>query len=612
VNSDHSSIKHFYISEEQSIYLLSHKDARRQRAWEKLCQQQLKKLGYTDIEIVGKGAYGFAFSGLDIHGRSIVFKFSRMTLPEQVQDKLEDEGYMQSRIHSTGIPKFHNFQRVGAQRILVMDRAPGMDLDQWLLHHGSPEPRIIIKIAVQLVHLIKELRDYHQDSQPKSIVHGDIKPSNIVFNPDDESIQLIDWGSSVFAQLDASGQPIATHVMDLMSGDIFQTNSKLGDVYFIGDEQISGKQSSPRFDEQGLAATLYAIAANMPCRFGHSVINPNSLSLPIEFATILTNLLSDDLQSQRDAGDYLIANIDRLSNLVMPPEVPKMPMPEIPVWIHEKDETIDSVVYTSRKNYLRQHNLEDNLNNISDAQLDRYYKNYLGGMGEKEKGLLAAVSRLGSYPLVGGLSIQWFENGRVDIDSSLNLYDPKMKRSLIQVVNNIVQLARSINKPGIFKSCMFNARDTIHIERATGTEPFIPKESDKIGYLLSDISWDDQNMEHSYFEDGDDPDELLQLPDEIMVEIEALNKIHHTGMIIFESLDTHLKIHNYYRLLDVEQEDLFARHLDNVLKHVPLIQGLGISGFMKLPFKNTRIFSYKDCADNNFYPVNPKEARQNI
>lgn len=607
MNSDHSSIKHFYISEEQSIYLLSHKDARRQRAWEKLCQQQLKKLGYTNIELIGKGAYGFAFSGLDQLNRAIVFKFSRMTLPQQVQDRLEDEGFMQSRIKSSGIPAFHNFQRVGAQRILVMDRAPGIDLDQWLLLHGKVEPRVIIKIAHQLVNLIKQLREYTQDSQPKCIVHGDIKPSNIVFNSDDESIQLIDWGSSVFAQLDASGQPMGTHVMDLMSGDIFQTNSKLGDVYFIGEEQISGKQSSPRFDEQGLAATLYAIAANMPCRFGHSVINPNSLGLPIEFATILTNLLSDDLKTQRAAGDYLLANMDRLSHLVMPPQIMKCPLPEIPVWIHEKDDTIDSVVYTSRKNYMRQHNIEDNLHNISDAQLDRYYKNYLGGMGEKEKGLLAAVSRLGSYPLLGGLSIQWYENGRVDIDSSLNLYEPQMKTSLVQLVNNIVQLARSINKPGIFKSCMFNARDTIHIERDSLNEPFIPDKNDQIHYFLSDISWDDQNMEHSYFEDGDDPDELLQLPEEIMVEIEALNKIHHTGMIIFEALETHLKVHNYYRLLDNSKEEQFRTHLNNVIEKVPLIRGLGISGFMKLPFKNTRIFSHKACADSNFYPTNPKK-----
>lgn len=605
MSQDHTSIKHFYISEEQSIYLLSHKDARRQRAWEKLCQQQLKRLGYDNIELIGKGAYGFAFAGQSKDGQDIVFKFSRMTLPEQVQDRLEDEGYMQSRIEYFQIPTFHDFQRVGMQRILVMDRAPGIDLDQWLLQNGSPEPRIIIKIAAQLVKLLILMRSYSINSTSKSIVHGDIKPSNVVYSNETESIQLIDWGSSVFAQLDEKGQPLATNVLDLMSGNINETNSRLGDVYFIGNEQISGKQSSSRFDEQGIAATLFALSANMPCRFGSEVISPNSLGLPIEFARMLSNLLSPDLEIQRTAGDYFVEQMDRISNTVMPPMAVEMPVAEIPVWIHDEPLAIDTVVYTSRKSFLRQHNVEDNLEGISDAQLDRYYKNFLGGMGEKEKALLAAVSRLGQYPIVGGLSIHWKENGQVDIDSSLNLYKPSMKRSLIQMVNNILQLARSINKPGIFKACMFNARDTIHIERLSNEEVFVPNPDDKIKYVISDVPLEDHNMEHSYFEDGKDPDEFLQLPNEIMVEIEALNQIHHTGMIIFESLDTHLKIHNYYRLLDSTKNEEFAMRLESLIKHVPLIKGLGISGFMKLPYKNTRHFDFQSRAADNYYPVNP-------
>ena len=50
----------------------------------------------------------------------------------------------------------------------------------------------------------------------------------------------------------------------------------------------------------------------------------------------------------------------------------------------------------------------------------------------------------------------------------------------------------------------------------------------------------------TYFEDGDDPDEMLELPPEIMVPITEMNQIHHSGCIIFESLAKHLKIHNYF------------------------------------------------------------------
>ncbi|MFT4925400.1 MAG: non-specific serine/threonine protein kinase, partial [Phenylobacterium sp.] len=52
-------LQHFYIAEEQSIYLLSHGDAEKLKRWIKLCQQQLNLLGYSNISLLGKGAYGF-------------------------------------------------------------------------------------------------------------------------------------------------------------------------------------------------------------------------------------------------------------------------------------------------------------------------------------------------------------------------------------------------------------------------------------------------------------------------------------------------------------------------------------------------------------------------
>lgn len=605
VSHDPSSIKHFYINEEQSIYLLSHKDARRQRAWIKLCQAQLKQLGYSDIELVGKGAFGFAFAGRNSDDKSVVFKFSRMTLPESVQDRLEDEGYMQSRVKDPKIPAYIDFQRVGSQRILVMDRAPGADLDRWVLEHGSMEPRLVVRIASQLARLLTVLRNHHENHYIRPIVHGDIKPSNVVYDPITENVQLIDWGSSVYAQLDEQGQPVAGNIMDLMSGLHSETNARLGDVYFIGPEQMAGKKTSSRFDEQGIAATLYAISANMPCRFGHKIIRPESLGLPVEFARMLAAMLSEDVAVQRQAGDYFVRHMSRLANLVMPRQEPVWPSALLPVWVHEHIQDIETVVYSSRKSFLRQRHQQDYLSGISDAQLDKYYKNYLTGMGETEKAMLATVSRLGQFPLLGGLAIKWTGDGQIEVDSSLNLYKPSMKRSFIETVNNLVHLARSLKTAGIFKACMFNAKDTLHIERESVDHPFVPDESHVIEYEVMPAHLDESQRVHSYFEDGDDPDELLQLPAAIMHEIEALNAIHHTGLVIFEALETHLKIHNYYRLLDETKEAEFASRLKNLVSHASEITGLGISGFMKFPYIDTRSFSFQDKLPDHFYPVNP-------
>ncbi len=115
-----TDLKHFYIPDEQSIYLLSHKDAQKLKDWFKLCKEQLELLGYRDISLIGKGAFGFAFAGLDPQGKELVFKFSRINLPQHVQDRLEEEAFMLSHVEHSHVPQLIEFQRIKKQAILVM------------------------------------------------------------------------------------------------------------------------------------------------------------------------------------------------------------------------------------------------------------------------------------------------------------------------------------------------------------------------------------------------------------------------------------------------------------------------------------------------------------
>ena len=80
-NSVHENkLQHVYIAEEQSIYLLSHKDAEKLKQWVDLCKLQLTELGYQNITLLGKGAYGFVFNGESKNGHNVVFKFSRIKM----------------------------------------------------------------------------------------------------------------------------------------------------------------------------------------------------------------------------------------------------------------------------------------------------------------------------------------------------------------------------------------------------------------------------------------------------------------------------------------------------------------------------------------------------
>jgi len=595
------NLQQFYIAEEQSIYLLNHHDAKKLRDWIDLCHQQLEQLGYRNPQYIGKGAYGFAFSALSPANQNFVFKFSRITLPEHVQDRLEEEAFMLEQVNFPLVPKCLGYFKIGKQRILAMQQAIGIDLEKYSISQGPLPAKILIDIASQLVEILIELRQLK-----KPIIHGDIKPSNIVYDPHDNRVGLIDWGSSVFSQVDTQGQFLNTNVMELMSGDLHHTNARLGDVYFIGEEQLNGALSSPRFDEQGLAGTLYALASGQSCRFGSQVISVTSLGLPKEFAITLQNMMSSDIKLRHQAGDYFINNMKYMKNIVVPAEQAAPSPPQLPVWIHPSNQDLESVVYTSRKSFLKEEAHLTEFDDIDDVQLDNYYKNFLAGMGDNSKAFLASVSRLGKFPIVGGLAIHWQDDG-LYIDSNLNLYDPSLRRSFGCAVNNMVNLARAIDREGIFKACFFNAKQTQHIERDSQDQPYLPNEKTTLTFDIHDQPQiDDSSRLHSYFEDDKDPDEQLDLPDEMMEILAKMNQVHHTGCIIFEALEKDLKIHNYLSLLDGSQQQYFQQLIDSLIAKVSLINGLGVSGFMKFPYKDSKFFSSQARMQDNFQCANPK------
>lgn len=598
-------LRNFYIPEEQSIYLLNANDAKKLKDWVALCIDELTKLGYRNIELVGKGAYGFAFAGLDSAGEQYVFKFSRVNLPQHIQERLADEAYMLSQIHHPNVPRYITYQVVKKQGILMMGRARGIDLEQYSLRHGRLPVRLIINIAAQLASLLKFLRSHQKDGEPCPIVHGDIKPSNLVFDEETGQISLVDWGSSVFAQTDEHGHYLSNNVMSLMSADLQNSNARLGDVYFIGAEQRVGALSSPRFDEQGVAGTLYALASGQGCRFGRKAIPARSLGLPNEFATMLDSLLADDAQLRAQAGDYFLKAMPRLVNLVLPPIRVLDDSPLLPFGINQQSRELDTVVYSSRKSFLREHSDEDGIQYVDDVQLERYYKNYLEGMGETEKAFVAAVSRLGRFPVVGGLAIHWQAQG-LYIDCHFHLYQSQLKEAFTLALNNVVTLGRAIAKVGTFKACLFDARQTIHLSRESPEQAFEIPTNLVIPYEVKAVSNAElSSKQHSYFEDGKDPDEQLILPDAIMDDLAQLNLIRHTGCIIFEVTAFYMKVHNYFHLLDAGAEAQFSHLLANIVRKIPLIRGEGVSGFMKLPHKDTRKFSHQLVKPPQVYPANP-------
>ncbi|GAA5190100.1 serine/threonine protein kinase [Ferrimonas gelatinilytica] len=596
------TLQHFYIAEEQSIYLLKQDDARKLRQWVKLCQQQLHQLGYRRVHYIGKGVFGFVFAGESERGND-VFKFSRRTLAPHLQQRLADEGAILAKLDHPHIPAFGGYVQASGQPILQMARAPGEDLAQRARRLGPLPLTELVPIAAQLAELLHYLR-----TLPEPIIHGDIKPSNLMFDADRGHLSLVDWGSAVPAQEDAIGQPLGSP-LGFYEGER-GSNAQMGDVYFIGEEQLGGALSSPRFDEQGVAATLYALASGQTGRFGSEVRPARSLGLPRAMAEILDAMLSPDPELRRQGGDHFLSTLPGGRHwLLLPPPV-RVPEPQLPIDTPAEPQAVETAAYSSRRSFLRAHQPQPlSPQREADLQIAHYYRDFLAGMGDSEKAFVLAVNQLGQYPLIGGLALHW-QQGTVAIDSSLALQDPALLAPFTHAVNNLVTLARALTPKAdraVFKACFFDARNTLHLTREDPESPFAPEADTALPFSISQVAeLEDKSRLHSYFEDGRDPDENLELPQGILDELSHLNLIHHTGCIIFEVLADHLKLHSDLRLLNPRREREFRNCLARIVAQIPKIRGLGVSGFMKLPFKNTRRFAHQAQTAARYYPKDPR------
>ena len=109
---------------------------------------------------------------------------------------------------------------------IALQRVPGSTIDQWA--QGQP--------LQQVIHVTLQLIDVLEHLHRRRIVHGDVKPTNVIVDPSDDA-KLIDLG-------------IATRPGDEVEG--FR-----GTLGYAAPELLSGKPPTPATDLYGLGALLY-------------------------------------------------------------------------------------------------------------------------------------------------------------------------------------------------------------------------------------------------------------------------------------------------------------------------------------------------------------------
>jgi WD40 repeat protein/serine/threonine protein kinase len=195
---------------------------------------------YDVVEIVGRGGQGTVVKAFDTrHDRFVALKIRRSTndLPDSERQLGEVRTLLELSPHP-GLPLVRDdfFER--DQHILVLDWVDGVDLGRVLATDGAPglPPSTVLRWAAQAAEALTHL---HRHDPP--IVHGDIKPANLVLDRHGR-IVCVDFGvSSVPGRVQRGGTP-----------------------GYRAPEVTTGETPTPAADVYGLAATVFALLTGAP------------------------------------------------------------------------------------------------------------------------------------------------------------------------------------------------------------------------------------------------------------------------------------------------------------------------------------------------------------
>ncbi len=143
---------------------------------------------YEIQQKIGAGGGGIVYLGRHMRlNKTVVLKADRRKLSANAET-LRREVDMLKNLSHTYIPQVYDFVQEGEDVYTVMDFIDGENLDEILKKVGRiPQPQLI-QWACQLL----EALDYLHKQPPYGILHGDIKPANIMLRPNGD-ICLIDY-----------------------------------------------------------------------------------------------------------------------------------------------------------------------------------------------------------------------------------------------------------------------------------------------------------------------------------------------------------------------------------------------------------------------------------
>lgn len=159
-----------------------------------------KKLvgNYRIISPLGAGGYARTYLGEHIlTGKRVCIKHCKKLDPNYQQILIEEWNTLCDLAHYE-LPVMRDLVRLPDHTLaLVMSYIPGLNLEQLVEKHGRLDPEDVAWIAQRILNALRYLHTH-------GVVHGDVKPQNVIIREENHTVVLIDFGLAVVKPTDTT------------------------------------------------------------------------------------------------------------------------------------------------------------------------------------------------------------------------------------------------------------------------------------------------------------------------------------------------------------------------------------------------------------------------
>ncbi len=272
--------------------------------------------GYQIHEMIAKNKHTIVYRGIrEADGATAILKTLNVEYPAPKDlARLRLEYELVKGLDHEGVSRPYGLEKVGNRLVFIMEDFGAISLKQWI-RERKPSVADCLEVAIRLADILGAI--HLQD-----VIHKDVKPSNIVINPDTGRIGVIDF--SIASRLNREKQKVVN------------VNYLEGSLAYISPEQTGrmNRHIDYRTDLYSLGVTLYEMTAGrlpfqtqdalsmVHCHLAEAPQSPDRVNADISatLSAIILKLMAKTVESRYQSAIGLRADLEECLARIQDPD----------------------------------------------------------------------------------------------------------------------------------------------------------------------------------------------------------------------------------------------------------------------------------------------------